>query len=160
MRRSLWFAAWVAPWGLGLTVAACDDGAEGSPDGAADAVFHDSDQAADVMLGDASDPCVDEAAVRPILDAHCTSCHGGSRPSARLDLETPGVLARLAAQTSVHAACRNTTLVVPGAPGEGLFMAKLLGTLTDCGDPMPPQGRLEPSELQCFARWISAANDP
>ena len=159
MTRSPRLAAWVAPWALGFAVAACD-GAEGSPEAAADAMFDDSGLAADVAQGDASDPCADEAGVRPILDAHCTSCHGGTRPSARLDLETPGVLARLAVHTSVHAACRDTTLVVPGAPGEGLFMAKLLGTLADCGDPMPPRGRLEPSELQCFARWISAANEP
>ena len=152
--------AWASVWALGLAAGACD-GAEAAPAQAADAAaLADVARGADAPAGDvAADPCADEAGVRPILAEHCTSCHGGARPSASLDLEAPGVLARLAARTSVHPACRDTALVVLGAPGEGLFMAKLFGTLADCGEPMPPRGTLEPEELQCFARGISAAGE-
>ena len=104
--------------------------------------------------------CATEAGVREVFARHCTACHDADRPSAGLDLETPGLLGRLAGRGSVHMSCRDVPLVVPGHPEEGLLMPKLFGTLIDCGDPMPPTGALAPGELQCIARWIAASESP
>lgn|GEM_PF-3033899 len=101
--------------------------------------------------------CATEAGVAAVFARHCTSCHDADRPSAGLDLATPGLGERLTGRASVHADCRDLPLVVPGRPAEGLLMPKLLGTLVGCGDPMPPGDTLAPEELQCVARWIAAS---
>ncbi|TNF32038.1 MAG: hypothetical protein EP329_11325 [Deltaproteobacteria bacterium] len=106
---------------------------------------------------DTPDACTSEAGVRAVFARHCTSCHGADRPDAGLDLETPGLLGRLAGRTSVHAGCRELAVVVPGRPEAGLLVPKLLGTLAGCGDPMPPSGTLAPAELQCVTRWVATS---
>lgn len=150
---------WVATIGmcLGVMALGCDTARENAPTNTpvpdtleGDSAAGDTDAVSDLT-------CADEAYVRSILEGHCTACHGATRPSAGLDLETPEILARLAARTSVHAMCRNMPIAVPGAPAEGIFMGKLLGTLVGCGDSMPPDGPLAPADLQCLARWIGAA---
>lgn len=101
--------------------------------------------------------CDTDEGVAAIFARECTNgtCHAGDRPKAQLDLFEPGFTSRLKGGESVHAPCRDTPLLVPGAPDQGLLMGKLLGDPRVCGDPMPPAGPLPPEDLQCIARWIA-----
>ena len=82
-------------------------------------------------------------------------CHDADIPSARLDLETPGVTERIAGRASVHRRCADQVLLVPGDPAASFMMRKVLGTHGSCGDPMPNRGEITPAQRRCIAAWIA-----
>ncbi|HJL00176.1 MAG TPA: hypothetical protein RMH85_06250 [Polyangiaceae bacterium LLY-WYZ-15_(1-7)] len=104
--------------------------------------------------------CATEEGVRALVFApSCagSACHDASRPRAGLDLVTPGLSERIQGVRSVHAACEDQLLVVPGDAPASFFMEKLLGTHdTSCGDPMPNRGELTPEQVRCVAEWIGS----
>lgn len=113
----------------------------------------------DVDAGTFDGPCLDEADVRArVLAPSCTgsACHDARRPKAGLDLETPNVSARLLGVRSIHDACAERLLLVPGDPAASFLMDKVLGRQGACGDPMPELGALEPAQRRCVAEWIAA----
>lgn len=136
---------------LGLFVLGC----ETSPATPGDGGMATPDASARADVG-----CVDEESVRTqVFAPTCTSsaCHDDSRPKAGLDLESPGLRARLAEMSSVHEACADRRLLVPGSPAESFLMSKVLGTHGECGDPMPGARRsMSPAQRQCIAEWIAA----
>ena len=101
--------------------------------------------------------CVDEeVAIGFVLQPRCGSsdCHDDERPSAGLDLVTPGVTDRVIGAPSVHEECPGAELVVPGVAQASFLMDKVLGQEGACGDPMPRDGDLTLDERRCLVRWI------
>lgn len=103
--------------------------------------------------------CADEAVtVSWVLAPSCgaSDCHDAERPSAGLDLVSPGVSARVVSMTSVHEACEGEPLVTPGIPQGSFLMHKVLAMEGACGDPMPREGDLGLPERRCLVEWIAA----
>lgn len=104
--------------------------------------------------------CTDEDAVRDrLLFPHCgdSDCHDERRPAGRLDLVSPDLSERLAGRTSIHEACADRELVVPGVARASFLMDKVLGTQGPCGDPMPSATMELPlEERRCLVQWIDS----
>ncbi len=103
--------------------------------------------------------CADEAAVvAQVLRPRCADadCHDADEPKAELDLVSPGVSARVVAARSIHDACRDRAIVVPGVPQASFLFDKVLATEGECGDPMPLDSSLTLDERRCLAEWIGA----
>ena len=82
-----------------------------------------------------------EARVRPVLAGTCWQCHA-------TELQQGGL--RLDSRDAVLAGGSRGPAIVPGDPTASL----LLRALRHQGLEMPPGGRLEPSEIRDFERWI------
>ena len=82
-----------------------------------------------------------EARVRPVLAETCWQCHA-------TELQQGGL--RLDSRDAVLAGGSRGPAIVPGDPTASL----LLRALRHQGLEMPPGGRLEPSEIRDFERWI------
>lgn len=135
---------------MALVVAGCD-GASLTP------LRPDGGAPADATFSASS--CADEAVVREqVLTPRCGGgeCHGGARPKAGLDLEQPGLATRLAGARSIHEACGDRALVVPGVARASFLVDKILGREGACGDPMPLEGSLSLEERRCLVTWIDA----
>ena len=78
--------------------------------------------------------------VLPLLRARCVKCHGQAKREAKLNLSTPGGLAR---------GGENGAVVEPGQ-----LESSLLWHRVD-GDEMPPDDPLETEEKEVFKRWIA-----
>ena len=104
--------------------------------------------------------CVsEEDVVRHVFTPTCATsrCHDADVPSARLDLQTPGITERLVGRVSVHRRCQDQMLLVPGDPASSFLMRKVLGMQGNCGDPMPNRGDISPAQRRCIAAWIQNA---
>ncbi|MCA9609545.1 MAG: hypothetical protein KC619_28295 [Myxococcales bacterium] len=105
----------------------------------------------------AAEQCMEEGVLRArVLVPRCggSDCHGGARPKAGLDLEAPGLAARLVGAPSIHEGCGDRTLVVPGVARASFLVDKVLGLEGTCGDPMPLEGELTLEERRCLVAWI------
>lgn len=121
-------------------------------------------QAGDVELPEESG--VFHETIRPILDAHCSSCHSGSTPSGGLVLGGAISSAELVASLVDQPAARGGSfmLVRTGQPQASWLylrasdMAKTAGCTGTCSTGvMPPTGEvtLTTSELATIAQWIT-----
>ncbi|MHC5005266.1 MAG: c-type cytochrome domain-containing protein, partial [Planctomycetota bacterium] len=86
--------------------------------------------------------------IAPILDRHCTACHGASRRKGGLALHDPESIARGGASGSV--------LVADGG-GPGPLLRRVRLPLSD-DDHMPPDGKpqLSTAQIETLARWMAA----
>ena len=111
--------------GTGGTTAA--GGASGGSTGLADAgTSHDAGKVAEAGAGDTPSTVSYATQIAPLLQASCTSCHGGSNPQSGINLSTyAGVKANASAANS---AIKNGT--------------------------MPPGGALSSANKQLFQTWI------
>lgn len=93
-------------------------------------------------------PTLYEAAVQPILDRHCTSCHG--REKSKGGLRVDSIEAVMKGGDSGPA-------VVAGKPGESSLVTRIRLPL-DHDDHMPPEGKSQPTaeELRVLEWWIGA----
>ncbi|MFK7985606.1 MAG: hypothetical protein AB8I08_06205 [Sandaracinaceae bacterium] len=140
-------AVWLIP--LGLLLVGCDGIEPLRPDGGTPF------DASGLVAAD----CVDEdVARRWVLEPSCGSsdCHDAERPSAGLDLVTPGVTSRIMFMTSVHEACAEVPIVTPGIAQGSFLMDKVLAQEGECGDPMPREGELSLEARRCLVQWIGA----
>ncbi len=84
-----------------------------------------------------------EAAIRPILKAHCFDCHGeGDKLKGRLDLR----LAR-----SIIKGGRSGPAIVPGQPEESLLYQRVRA-----GEMPPGKTKLSADQVALIGRWIAA----
>jgi len=90
------------------------------------------------------------------------ACHGQPDPAEGLDLEAPGVAARLVGVEGAHC---GVPLVVPGDPDGSLLIDKLENYIPGCGirmpppDFIPPRPRHEflgPNHIACLRSWIES----
>ncbi len=90
----------------------------------------------------AADDAFFERRVRPVLAAHCISCHGARQQKGGLRLDSRAALLRGGERGAA---------VRPGHPEESL----LLQAVTYQGElQMPPDGPLPPSVVAALQRWI------
>jgi hypothetical protein len=86
----------------------------------------------------------------------CTNigCHTAKEPASALDLESPGVEARL---NNVEAAdCPGEVIVQPGKPDTSFLIRKLEDEKPTCGTRMPRTDKAMPaSEIACIKTWIA-----
>lgn len=92
----------------------------------------------------------------------CSSgdCHDAIEPEAMLDLQSPGVAARLVGITGQGEECfMQGTLVIAGN-AEGSLLYQKLNDTQPCGARMPFIGdALTEQEIGCVATWIEALDD-
>ncbi|MBM3460204.1 MAG: DUF1549 domain-containing protein, partial [Armatimonadetes bacterium] len=82
--------------------------------------------------------------VRPLLAARCTGCHGPSRASGGLRLDSARGLLTGGAGGPV---------IVPGKPEQSRLIQAIEGR---GGRKMPPDGRLSAGEIGTLRQWVSA----
>jgi hypothetical protein len=91
-----------------------------------------------------------------VFARRCTNigCHTAKDPASALDLESPGVEARL---NNVEAAdCPGEVLVLPGKADTSFLVRKLEDEKPACGMRMPRSEKGIPaSEIACIKTWIS-----
>ena len=81
--------------------------------------------------------------VRPLLQSHCSKCHGGAKQKAGLDLRS---------QASTVKGGDSGPAVVPQQPDESL----LLKVLKPDADPhMPPKKQLAAEEIALLTTWVA-----
>ena len=134
---------------LGLSVVVGVGGCPGSLDNKDE--FLDAGFTAVVSTG-ADDNCGDVEAT--ILAAKCggTGCHGTKSPQNNLDLESPGVAARVVGVPAI--VCKGT-LANPSDPDNSVIYTKVLET-TACGARMPlARPVLSAAETECLRLWIA-----
>lgn len=102
----------------------------------------------------------------PIFEQSCAGslCHtSGNRPAlGGIDLISPGVAERV---LTGHAIAYDLTIDPENCPTEpeplldpdnldqSLLLTKILGT-QQCGDIMPPTGKLSEAEIDCMRSWL------
>jgi hypothetical protein len=92
--------------------------------------------------------------VATIFANNCTSCHGGTAPSAGLNLTASGLTSRLNGKAS--SGCSGKVLVSPGNAAGSYLLDKLQGDAS-CGVPMPKdRPQLDATSINCVADWIDA----
>ncbi|MCH8830614.1 MAG: DUF1549 domain-containing protein, partial [Planctomycetes bacterium] len=81
--------------------------------------------------------------VRPILQAKCVSCHGGTTRKGELDLRTPG---------SIEKGGESGRILDRKAPGKSILFEHVRDRV------MPPKGKgkLSDEEISIICRWIKA----
>ncbi len=83
--------------------------------------------------------------IQPIFERHCTDCHSGWFPDARLDLSN---------LEDIRKGGKSGPLLVPGNPNKGWLMhvlTKASGRLR-----MPPQGGpLSAEDIKQIRQWIA-----
>jgi len=92
-----------------------------------------------------------------LLRPRCATagCHTESDQAGGLDLQSPGVRARLTGAAAIT--CPGKVLVVPGRPSESYLIEKL-GPSPACGRTMPlGSAALSADEVSCLRRWVGEA---
>ena len=81
--------------------------------------------------------------IRPLLEVHCVSCHGGKKPKGKFSLETRAQ------------AFDDPEIINAGKPGDSPFL-ELCELGEDDDDVMPPikEGLLNPGQIDLLRRWI------
>jgi hypothetical protein len=111
-------------------------------------------------MGTGGAPCDAFTTILSSQRCSMSGCHGATNTQG-VELQSPGVIARLLDVKSTSATCgSNTTpyLVRGSNPAAGLFMDKFLAT-PPCGLVMPFAGfggEINPQELACITDWATA----
>ncbi len=84
-----------------------------------------------------------EERVRPVLEAHCVSCHGPEKAKVGLRLDSPD---------GVRKGSSGGPVVVPGEPESSLLIEAIRYTDEDLA--MPPKGRLDAAIIADLERWV------
>jgi len=90
-------------------------------------------------------------AIQPLLQARCYSCHGPNKKKGKLRLDT---------QEFILLGGEDGKAVVPGKPGEGEMIKRLMMPLNN-KDHMPPleKPQLTKNEIELLNWWISTGAD-
>ncbi len=84
-----------------------------------------------------------ERKIRPLLDQHCSSCHGRQQQKGGLNL---------ASRETMLAGGESGAVVVPGKPDESV----LIGAVGYEGNvQMPPSGKLSTGEIAALREWVA-----
>jgi polyvinyl alcohol dehydrogenase (cytochrome) len=109
------------------------------------------------ITGGPDDPCPQAC---ELLERRCGGggCHAAAGPVAMLDVESPGLAARLTNASAVTSACQGSILLDPASPEQSLLYGKLIDP-PRCGVAMPPGSPLAQDEIGCVLRWIKRPDD-
>jgi len=87
--------------------------------------------------------------IRPLLNAHCTACHGGVKKA--------GGISFLAHETMLVAGDSGAQAIVPGSPDDSEVVRRVSSSDDDERMPPPDHGRaLTAVEVDLLRRWIAA----
>ncbi len=112
------------------------------------------DGGAKPTTGDAAAACNAERDI--LMSQKCALCHSAAGKSGGIDLATPGIFDRLAAQTATGVNCTGP-IVDKAKPADSLMMKKVRGLQGQCGSPMPLGfDKLSDAEIDCLSAWMSA----
>lgn len=90
-------------------------------------------------------------AVQPILERHCTACHGAEKEKGGLRLDTSGAVLR---------GGDSGPAIVAGRPAESPLLGRIRLPM-DHDDHMPPSGKSQPSEAEVgVLEWWLGAGAP
>lgn len=90
--------------------------------------------------------------VRPLLNAHCTACHGG--------VKNAGGISFLARDTALAEGDSGERAVVPGDPDSSEMLRRVTSTDEDVRMPPPDHGRaLTAAEVDILRHWIAHGAD-
>ena len=90
----------------------------------------------------------------------CGACHGPVPILSKLDLTSPGVVARVVNAMTDSAStgkCQGKVLLVPGDPLGSLFVEKVASETPACGVRMPMAMPVEQAVIDCVKRWAVMA---
>ena len=149
-----------APLLLCATFAACSGdpatGGDASGDGSADTTATDSggDDDATADTGAPATPTF-TAVKTELLTPGCTfsTCHGGRRGAAGLDLATDPYTALVGVEAQD---APGRILVVPGDPAASYLMEKLTSDTPAAGERMPSGSPLDAERTELVRSWIAA----
>ncbi len=97
-----------------------------------------------LLVTPGAEPAADK--VRPLLAAHCVSCHGPAKQKGGL---------RLDRKADALQGGDSGPAIVPGKPAASLLLKKIASR--DAGEQMPPDGdRLDPAQVKILTDWIAA----
>ncbi len=84
--------------------------------------------------------------IQPILQTHCTGCHGATKQMAQLRLDNKRLAARV---------------IVPGQSGPSRLFKRLTVDDSQHGEPRMPKGGapLKPAQIELIKRWIDEGAD-
>jgi mono/diheme cytochrome c family protein len=88
--------------------------------------------------------------VKPILDAHCISCHGPTKQKGEYRVDT---------YAAAIEGSPGGKSIVPGSPGGSDFFRRLVSDDSDYRMPQK-EGRLAPSQIELIRRWIEEGAKP
>ena len=127
-------------------------GCPGTLDNKAEFLAAGSTTAGVSSTGGGLGPCGDVPAAILVPSCGGGGCHGTQAPQNGLDLESPGVAARV---VGVAAQSCQGLLADPGNPESSILYTKLFPDVT-CGGQMP-LGRpgLAQAKIDCIASWIA-----
>jgi mono/diheme cytochrome c family protein len=81
--------------------------------------------------------------IGPILQKHCSECHGDEEPEAKL---------RLSSQDGLLYGSRSGRVVVPGQAAASMLVRLLAA---DAKPHMPPEGQLTDAEIATVSQWVN-----
>jgi len=97
-----------------------------------------------LLIAPGAEPAGDK--IRPILKAHCVSCHGPAKQKGGL---------RLDRKADALQGGDSGPPIVPGKPEASLLLKKI--SSRDAAEQMPPDGeRLDPTQVKILTDWIAA----
>ena len=98
-----------------------------------------------VAAGNGDDADLFERRVRPVLVETCFKCHGGTKTSGDLRVDTLEALLK---------GGKSGAAIVPGKPESSLLMRAIRHEADDFK--MPPKAKLPKETIDAFAKWIAA----
>jgi cytochrome c553 len=98
-----------------------------------------------VAAGNGDDADLFERRVRPVLVETCFKCHGGTKTSGDLRVDTLEALLK---------GGKSGAAIVPGKPEGSLLMRAIRHEADDFK--MPPKAKLPKETIDAFAKWIAA----
>src|SRR5687767_5175937 len=84
--------------------------------------------------------------VKPILQAKCIACHGGTQQKARLRLDAGPLILK---------GSKDGPVVVPGQPGESPLIDAVVGEVRDRMPPVNEGEALTAEQIATLKAWIS-----
>jgi hypothetical protein len=110
--------------------------------------------------GGAATSC-ESACFTALVSGTCLTCHHAQAPLGQLDLESPGLSARLKDQLAKHAEVDNPQACPSGdklidstTPSASWLLKKVSKQQGSCGTPMPPQGATM-ADIECVNQYVT-----
>lgn len=99
-----------------------------------------------------------------LLSGTCLTCHHKDSPLGQLDLQSPGLSARLKDQPAKHAevaspqACPSGDKLIDSAtPAASWLLKKVSNQQGSCGTPMPPQVASQ-ADITCVSDYVTCVS--
>jgi hypothetical protein len=106
----------------------------------------------------------DTACMTALISGTCITCHTTTTPLGALDLQSPGLAARLKDQAAQHAGIDNPQgcptgdkLIDSANVSASWLLKKITKQQGNCGTPMPPQGASD-ADIACVTAYVNCVS--